>query len=637
MGTSVDHLYRRQSVYWWQRRIPLGLRIEGPYRIARSLRTADPGLARRRARACSAAFDHVIMQFMAESVPARADLVRVLDTVFRRILEDGERTRADREAGPPPWTPEPQSDPRYEGVEPEKWDTVAYPPEQWMEEWRDAVVTNRQDDVRPMVTDALAANDLTLTDDTPEWRRLCRMALIVAARAHEINARREWGDYRDGWPQSAGVPPSELPGSAGGNATAAPTLAPPVQHVSSDSPPDAMLISESFALFTPTQTNWSAGYRRQADQALLLFISLMGDLPVNRITGDVAETFRNRLKALPAKHGKSIYAGMSPSQATISAERLREAMTAPGNVIQFGKQSLPRAQADMLSKHLTMKTVNKHLTMFTSWARWMEESETRGALLHRGKSPFTGKRFSKKEAKKEQRLAGRGRTAFPRESLVTMFGAQLFLDPPAMSPSNDADVQVEQAKFWSIPIGLYTGMRLGEISMLYPSDFRVEDGIAYIHLVSDDFRSFKSEAGDRAIPLHPDLIRLGLPDFAKRMAQVRSRLVFPGMKYKKGVKQRGANISKWFGRWRNDLGITSPRTPFHAFRNSFETALKNKFVGRDTLIDQIVGHEPESVGAKHYSDALLIPTKAEAINKIDYEIDLSLIIAALNGRRLAAE
>jgi hypothetical protein len=398
-----------------------------------------------------------------------------------------------------------------------------------------------------------------------------------------------------------------------------------------------MLISESFALFTPTQTNWSAGYRRQADQALLLFISLMGDLPVNRITGDVAETFRNRLKALPAKHGKSIYAGMSPSQATISAERLREAMTAPGNVIQFGKQSLPRAQADMLSKHLTMKTVNKHLTMFTSWARWMEESETRGALLHRGKSPFTGKRFSKKEAKKEQRLAGRGRTAFPRESLVTMFGAQLFLDPPAMSPSNDADVQVEQAKFWSIPIGLYTGMRLGEISMLYPSDFRVEDGIAYIHLVSDDFRSFKSEAGDRAIPLHPDLIRLGLPDFAKRMAQVRSRLVFPGMKYKKGVKQRGANISKWFGRWRNDLGITSPRTPFHAFRNSFETALKNKFVGRDTLIDQIVGHEPESVGAKHYSDALLIPTKAEAINKIDYEIDLSLIIAALNGRRLAAE
>ena len=77
-------------------------------------------------------------------------------------------------------------------------------------------MTNCQDDVRPMVTDALLANDLTTTENTPEWRRLCRMALIVAARAHEINAKRKWGDYSDGWPQSAGVPTSKLPESAGG-------------------------------------------------------------------------------------------------------------------------------------------------------------------------------------------------------------------------------------------------------------------------------------------------------------------------------------------------------------------------------------------------------------------------------------
>ena len=637
MGTSVDHLYRRQSVYWWQRRVPLGLRIEGSDRIARSLRTADPGLARRRARACSAAFDHVIMRFMAESLPARADLVRILDIVFRRILEDGERTRAEREAGPPPWTPEPQTDPRYEGVEPEKWDTVAYPPELWTQEWRDAVVTNRQDDVRPMVADALAAQDFALTDDTPEWRRLCRMALIVAARAHEINARREWGDYRDGWPQSAGVPPSELPGNAGGNAPSAPALAPPEQHRASDGVADAMPISESFALFTPTQTNWSAGYRQQAHQALLLFTSLMGDLPVNRITGDVAETFRNRLKALPAKHGKSIYAGMSPSQATTTADRLREALKAKVDIIQIGNRALPRAQASMLSMHLSMKTANKHLTMFTSWAAWMEESETRSALLHRGKSPFAGKRFSKKEARKESRLAGNTRTAFPREALVAIFGAPLFLDPPDMSPSNDEAVQVQQAKFWSILISLYTGMRLGEISMLYPSDFRVEGGIAYIDLVSDDYRSFMTEAGDRVIPLHSDLIRLGLPDFVKGIAGTRSRLLLPGMKYDKGVKQRGANISKWFGLWRNKLGVSGRQTPFHSLRRSFQTELKKRIVGADTLVDQIFGHEPGSIGAKDYTDPLPISTKAEAVAKIDYEIDISPIIVALHRRQNAAK
>ena len=65
---------------------------------------------------------------MTESAPARVHLVRVLETVFRRILEDGERTRAEREAGAPPWMPEPQIDPRYDGLELKQWDSVGLSP-----------------------------------------------------------------------------------------------------------------------------------------------------------------------------------------------------------------------------------------------------------------------------------------------------------------------------------------------------------------------------------------------------------------------------------------------------------------------------------------------------------------------------
>ena len=57
-----------------------------------------------------------------------------------------------------------------------------------------------------MVTDALRARELDQALDTPAGRHLCRLSLIVAAHAHAINARREWGDYTDGWPQTAGVP-----------------------------------------------------------------------------------------------------------------------------------------------------------------------------------------------------------------------------------------------------------------------------------------------------------------------------------------------------------------------------------------------------------------------------------------------
>ena len=91
---------------------------------------------------------------------------------------------------------------------------VPYPPEEWIEEWREAVVMNRQQDIHPLVADALAANDLQVAENTLQWRSLCRTALIIASRAHAINARREWGDYRDGsrprwpasWRRSAAIP-----------------------------------------------------------------------------------------------------------------------------------------------------------------------------------------------------------------------------------------------------------------------------------------------------------------------------------------------------------------------------------------------------------------------------------------------
>ena len=81
--------------------------------------------------------------------------------------------------------------------------------------------------------------------------------------------------------------------------------------------------------------------------------------------------------------------------------------------------------------------------------------------------------------------------------------------------------------FWSILIGLYTGLRLGEISMLIPRDFRVEDGVHIIDLVSDATRQFKSEAGDRKIPLHPHLIALKLPFFVEEAKRVNAKMRIP--------------------------------------------------------------------------------------------------------------
>ncbi len=572
--------------------------------------------------------------------PTREDLVGVLDDIFRRVLQDGERTRAERAAGPPEWLPDPATDPRYEGLEPEQWNDVDYPPEEWIAEWRHAVMTNTVEDVLPMVIDALRARDLDQALDTPAGRHLCRLSLIVAAHAHSINARREWGDYADGWPQTAGVPASELPGSIEPaspmparrrSAAASVTDLPPSSPPASGKP-----LSELFEPFVRSQAGWKADYRKHAADALAVFLSLMGDLPVSKITGEVAEAFRDRMRQLPPKRGVGIYAGMTPAQARTTAERLRTALNDSGETIPWGKKSLSRKQADMYAAQLTMKTINKYLSVFTTWGAWMVAGDERSLLLHRGKCPFAGKAYSKSAIKKESNQAGRARTVYTPEDLRVMFSSSLMLEPPSLLPSNDADVQLQQAKFWSILIGLYTGLRLGEISMLMPRDFRIEDGVHIIDLVSDATRQFKSEAGDRKIPLHPHLIALKLPFFVEEAKRVNAKRLFPATKMSVSTDQRAANISKWFTRWRRSIGLDSTRTPFHAFRHSFETELKSRLPGADTLVDQIVGHKPGSVGAEHYSSYLPIRSKFEAICRIDYQADISLIVIALEKQRVGS-
>ena len=106
MGTGINHLVRHRADYIWRRRVPRALAVGRYDSVARALGTNNPELARRRARACSVAFDRAMLALMATyRPPTRADLKAVLGDVFRRVLDYGEQARADREPGePPPWS-----------------------------------------------------------------------------------------------------------------------------------------------------------------------------------------------------------------------------------------------------------------------------------------------------------------------------------------------------------------------------------------------------------------------------------------------------------------------------------------------------------------------------------------------------
>ena len=639
MGTSVNHLFVRGTTYWWKRRLPRPVRDGFPACVARSLQTRDPALARRLGRACSAAFDSAILSVMSDSSVTREDLKRVLDDIFQRILGEGERERADREPGPPPWTPEPQEDPRYEHLEPEEWDQVPSPPEQWTQDWRDAVTMNAQDDVRPLLDDALERRRLEMPRDTGEWRRLSRLALIVAAQAHAINCRREHADYSDGWPASAGIPLEAMPSQPGERQ--APTVAHPVATTVAkptlvSATPVATTpvptLSESFEEFTRLDPRWNSKTRQQATVAIRKFVSLMGDLPVNEVRQAVVEEFRARLHKVPNLFGKSMYKGQSAFDAMTAAERLRTVIAGtPGpGPVSWHKGSVPREEAVRRAAPTSMKTVNRDFSFFTSWGKWMENNDERRALLHGQKCPFAGRAFSKKQTRTEMLRGGRKRRQFTSKELATLLSAPLFREPFELQPSQDPATRLQQAYFWSVLIGLHAGLRLGEIAQLRPGDVDVEDDVPCIRLRSDGSQELKSEAGDRVVPLHPTLVSLGLLEFARAMAEAGSDMLLPG--FRVWGDQHGGNVSRWFTDFRREQGVDSRQTVFHSFRHCFVSAIRSRRGTDEVLIDQIVGHDEYNSVRHIYSGELPVGLKAEAVAHIDYKIDLSHIFAWVRAR-----
>ena len=410
MGTGINHLVRRKAGYLWRRRLPQPLAAGLHASIARSLGTNDPVLARRRARACSAAFDRAMLSFMAgDSMPTRADLKALMDAVFRRILDDGEQSRADRAHGEmPPWAPCPQDDPLYEGLDVEQWDSVPDAMDIRRNEWADAVLTNRVGDVVSLVDDAVAARGLTPPRTGPAWRRLLRLALLAAADANAIDIAREQGNYDAGFPDACRIPATQMPAFVAEDdlIRTDPAGAPPLPYKRATSGPNVSF-SVLYAQWTRSKAAWAPKTRAQAEAVQTRFTSLMGEMASSEITPTVAELFRTRLRQVPTLNGRSIYAGMTVREAAEAANRIEASLKANKGSIRFGGADIPRDRAAKLAVRLSLKTLNRDLTFLSDWGKWMKSTEDRRILLAEGDNPFANMLAKKKEVQRGERQTGR--------------------------------------------------------------------------------------------------------------------------------------------------------------------------------------------------------------------------------------
>lgn len=117
-------------------------------------------------------------------------------------------------------------------------------------------------------------------------------------------------------------------------------------------------------------------------------------------------------------------------------------------------------------------------------------------------------------------------------------------------------------------IGLYTGARVGEVAQLEVGDFTVESGVKCVRFQGE----MKTEVSRRLIPLHPDLLRMGLWDWKDEQKKRGETRLFPTVSLL-GKSGKGSAISKGASNLLSVLKIAAPegkttRVGFHSFRDT---------------------------------------------------------------------
>jgi integrase len=124
-------------------------------------------------------------------------------------------------------------------------------------------------------------------------------------------------------------------------------------------------------------------------------------------------------------------------------------------------------------------------------------------------------------------------------------------------------------------LGAFTGARVTELAQLLVSDIHMEDGLWCISIINEhEWQSIKNTASKRDIPMHPELVRLGLPEYAEVLRKAGHERLFP-MAPVSALNNAGGPFATWFSKLKIDIGWGSENT-FHSFRHTIETMLKRK-------------------------------------------------------------
>lgn len=290
------------------------------------------------------------------------------------------------------------------------------------------------------------------------------------------------------------------------------------------------------------EKSWTAKTEHENRAIFALWLRIVGDQPISTYGFEQHRAYKAALMELPPNLNKS------PRYRNLTIEQIRALGDTPA----------------------APNTINKNLGRMAALFDWAIKYGY--ATLN----PASGMII------KNPKRANEERQAFTDADLLKLFQTDDFINKKHRN----------SYMRWTPLIALYSGARLNEIAQLHTADFIEQDGVPVISINDQGGgKRLKTLASQRLIPVHPELVRLGLLQHVERLRKERIPRLFPELKA--GRDGYGQTVSKWFARYCDKCGIVEKGKVFHSFRHTVIDQLKQAGTPKEKIA-ALVGHEDES-------------------------------------------